>query len=582
MFAEFKPLFPHLKPLRGKFILALLAALLFGIASGAGLPMLAQTALPLIFQDEERMASVSPTFVKVVQALLGDEPNRLLIASCLFVPFIFILRGLGGFLSAYWMNEVGIRSIEGFRKEVFGKLMQLPMSFYGRQASGDLLARVIGDTTAMQGAVVKSGGSLIKQPIVLLAAMGYLISEALTKDGVFFALIGGISIPLLVFPIRILGKRLKRRSAQLQGKAGDMSGMVSEVIQNPLEVRAYNLQEKMEDIFGRLSGDWRKVELKMVRYRQFLGPLVEVIAAIGFAIALYLGARRDMGLEDFLGVATALFVAYEPVKKLGALHGSIEQAKAAMARVLVILGAEDDLSDAQEPKQPAECKGEIIFDDVRFAYGEEEILKGCRVSILPGETVALVGESGGGKTTFANLIPRFYEVSSGSITVDGVDVRDYEKTDLRSRIALVPQMPVLFRGTIRENILVGKPDASAEEVEAAARKAFAHNFILKQEDAYETEVSEKGSSLSGGQRQRIAIARAFLKDAPILILDEATSALDEESEAQVQGALEALKEGRTTLLITHRVSSRKMADRVFEFKKGVIEEVQKGDGNGEE
>jgi subfamily B ATP-binding cassette protein MsbA len=328
----------------------------------------------------------------------------------------------------------------------------------------------------------------------------------------------------------------------------------------------------MSGDFNQLSASWRKIELKMVRYRQILGPLVEVVAAVGFSVALYLGARQNMSLEDFLGVATALFIAYEPVKKLGALHGSLEQAKAAMARVVTILEADDDLPDATAPEKPVQTRGEVVFENVRFAYGEEEVLKGVNVRVEPGETVALVGESGGGKTTFANLIPRFYDVSSGSILIDDLDVRQYEKADLRSRVALVPQMPVLFRGTILENILVGKPSATKEEVVEAARKAFAHDFILKQENGYETAVSEKGSSLSGGQRQRIAIARAFLKDAPILILDEATSALDSESEAKVQGALEQLTKGRTTLMITHRESSRSMASRVLQFTKGVVNE----------
>jgi subfamily B ATP-binding cassette protein MsbA len=572
MFAEFKPLFPHLKPLRGKFILGFSAAILFGVSSGAGLPLLAQTVLPLIFQDEERLAKVSPAFLNFVYAVFGREPERILFASCLFVPLIFVLRGLGGYLSAFWMNEVGMRTIETFRNEVFAKLMMLPIGFHGTRSSGDLLSRVIGDTSAMQNAVVRSGGTIIKQPIVLISVLVFLVSEALTKDGVFFALIGGISIPLLVFPIRSLGKRLKRRGALMRAKAGEMTGMVSEAIQNPLEVRAYNLQGKMSGDFNQLSASWRKIELKMVRYRQILGPLVEVVAAVGFSVALYLGARQNMSLEDFLGVATALFIAYEPVKKLGALHGSLEQAKAAMARVVTILEADDDLPDATAPEKPVQTRGEVVFENVRFAYGEEEVLKGVNVRVEPGETVALVGESGGGKTTFANLIPRFYDVSSGSILIDDLDVRQYEKADLRSRVALVPQMPVLFRGTILENILVGKPSATKEEVEEAARKAFAHDFILKQENGYETAVSEKGSSLSGGQRQRIAIARAFLKDAPILILDEATSALDSESEAKVQGALEQLTKGRTTLMITHRESSRSMASRVLQFTKGVVNE----------
>lgn len=533
------------------------------------MPLVMDSALPVIFQDPEKMKDVPVWFLQLLEFLFGGDRHQLVVASCVFIPLVFILRSLGGYFGTYWMNEVGMRGIEGFRKEVFGRLLELPLSFFGKKASGDLLSRVISDTGAMQTAVVKAAGDVIKQPLTLVFLVGFLVYKAIENEGVFFALIGGLSIPLLVLPIRILGKRLKKRGAALQGKAGEMTGMVSEVIQNPLEVRAYNLQGRFGELFSHLAGDWRKLELKLVRYRQLMSPLVEVVATIGFTLSLYLGAQKGMGLEDFLGMTTALFLAYEPVKKLGALYGTLEQAKAAMARVMVILEAEDEVPDAANPVAGGNIKGAIEFKDVRFSYGEETVLAGVTAKIEVGETVALMGESGGGKTTFANLIPRFYDVSSGQILVDGVDVRHYSKAALRARIALVPQMPVLFRGTIRENILMGRPDATEEELYEAARKAFADGFIQKQENGYDTEVSEKGSSLSGGQRQRIAIARAFLKDAPILILDEATSALDAESEVKVQNALEELTVGRTTLIITHRESSRRTADRVLFFEKGV-------------
>lgn len=570
---EFRPLFPYLREQRGNFLLGLLAAAFYGIASGFGLPLLNKTALPVIFQDETRLKKVPQWFLDGNEALFGDDLSKLVLASCLFIPFIFFVRSLGGYLSSYYMSKAGIRAVEGFRGNVFQRTLRLPLQFFGQHASGDLLSRLLGDISILQTSIVRTAGDVVKQPIVLVSALTYLIYEALQNEGVFFALIGGISIPLLVFPIRILGKRLKRRSGELQAKSGEMSGLASEAILNPLEIRAYNLQDKLHVRFSGIASARCRLELKMVRYGQILSPLVEVVAAIGFAFSLYMGAQKGMGFEDFMGMATALFMAYEPVKKLGSLHGIIEQSKAAMARVLLLLPEDDSLPEPKSPATLPTARGEIVFDQVRFAYGEDEVLKGVSVKITPGETVALVGESGGGKTTFANLIPRFYDVSSGCILVDGIDVKNYRKSDLRSRIALVPQMPVLFRGTIRENILMGRPEATAEEVESAARKAYAHDFILRQDEGYETEVSEKGSSLSGGQRQRIAIARAFLKDAPILILDEATSALDSESEVKVQTALEELTKGRTTIIISHRESSLTIADRILEFDKGSVKEA---------
>lgn len=572
MFDDFKPLFPHLRPLIGKFVLGLVAAVVFGIATGAGLPLLSRTALPVIFQDEEGLKDVPVLFLSAIEWLFGGDQNRLILASCIFIPFVFLVRGVGGYLSSYWMSEVGTRGIESFRKEIFGRLLSHPMDFFGKRASGDLLSRVIADTGTLQSTVTQTAGDIVKQPIVLVTAVTTLIVAAIQKEGVFFALVGGITIPILVFPIRALGKKLKNRGAELQAKVGEMTGMASEVIQNPLEVRAYNLQDRFARIFGRLAGDWCRLQLKLVRYSKILSPLVEVVAAVGFAFSLYLGAKKGMALEDFMFVATALFLSYDPVKRLGALYGILEQAKASMARINLILDAEDTLPEPAEAKLPEATKGEIEFRDVRFSYGEDEVLKGVSVQIKSGETVALVGESGGGKTTFANMLPRFYDVSGGSVLIDGVDVRDYGKHELRNRIALVPQMPVLFRGTIYENILMGRSDATEEEVHEAARKAFAADFIEKQELGYQTIVSERGGTLSGGQRQRIAIARAFLKDAPILIMDEATSALDAESEARVQEAVSLLAKGRTTIFITHRPSTMEQADRVLAFDKGLVTE----------
>lgn len=573
VFADFRPLFPYLRPLWGKFLLGVIAGAFYGVASGLGLPALTKTALPIIFNDEKKMEDVPEWFLKFFEQAFGGDANALLIGSCLAIPAVFVVRAFGGFWSSYLMTEIGMRAVEGFRGRIFDRLLALPLSFYNQNSSGDLLARLLESSTALQGTVSSVAGDLVKQPILLVSALIYLISEAIKNEGVFFALIGALSIPLLVFPIRALGKRLRKRSGQLQATAGELSGMVTETLSNPLEVRAYNLQGRLGEDFRGLNGLIRRFQLKLARYSLILSPAVEVFATLGFALSLYLGAKKGMELEDFIGMAFAMFMAYEPIKKMGALHGSVERAKAAMERINYILASQTDLPEPTEPTPLPEPKGGIEFSQVRFGYGNEEVLKGLSLAIRPQETVALIGESGGGKTTFVNLIARFYDVTEGAVMVDGCDVREYSLADLRSRVALVPQMPVLFRGTIRENILMGRPEASDEEVQEAARKAFAHDFILRQEEGYETKVSERGGSLSGGQRQRIAIARAFLKDAPILIMDESTSALDAESEAKVQEAMKELASSRTTLLISHRESSLQMASRVFSFDKGNVTEL---------
>jgi subfamily B ATP-binding cassette protein MsbA len=263
-------------------------------------------------------------------------------------------------------------------------------------------------------------------------------------------------------------------------------------------------------------------------------------------------------------------MSYEPVKKLAKIHSLFKQGEAAIERLEEISLAVNDLADPDSPKWPETFESEICFKDVGFSYGEDKVLQDVNLTIHPGECVALIGPSGGGKSSLFNLIPRFYDASSGGVSVSGIDVRKWKKSDLRDKIAVVSQTAILFKGTIRENILLGKPGASSEEVEEAARKANAHDFILKQEHGYETDVSEMGRSLSGGQRQRIAIARAFLKDAPILLLDEATSALDNDSEAAIQQELAGLVKGRTTLLIAHRLSTTKIASRIIELDQGRI------------
>ena len=277
-----------------------------------------------------------------------------------------------------------------------------------------------------------------------------------------------------------------------------------------------------------------------------------------------------MKLSSFMAIAMALYLCYEPVKKLGNIQSHLKQADVSLSRLEEISLAVDSVNEPESPKRPEEFVSEIRLNGVEFGYGGESVLRGIDLAIKPGECVALIGPSGGGKSSLFNLIPRFYDAVAGQVMVSGIDVRDWKKSELRDYIALVAQSALLFQGTIRENIRMGRPGATDAEIEDAARMANAHDFILKQEGGYDTPVSEMGRSLSGGQRQRIAIARAFLKDAPILLLDEATSALDNESEAAIQRELAALIKGRTTLLIAHRLSTTKIANRVIELDQGQI------------
>jgi subfamily B ATP-binding cassette protein MsbA len=356
-----------------------------------------------------------------------------------------------------------------------------------------------------------------------------------------------------------------------------MTAALSETLQAPLEIRAYNLEARQVATFRSRTNEILRLSMKVVKYRQAISPAIEVVAAAGFAFALYVGVREGMTLKDFMTLGMALFMSYEPIKKLGMIHSQLKQGDASIERINHIAQEPETLLEPAHPLPFHEPRKNICFENLSFAYREEPTLRNLQVSIPVGQVVALVGPSGAGKSTFANLVPRFYDPQSGAITFDGIDIREFAKKDLRNSIAVVPQTPALFLGSIMDNIRIGKEQATDAEVEEAARKANAHDFICGLPQGYQTEVGERGDLLSGGQRQRVAIARAFLKDAPILILDEATSALDADSEAMIQQALAALVKGRTTFIIAHRYSTITIADRILVFQKGEIV----ADGNHE-
>lgn len=568
---RFFPYLRFLKPVRWHFVGGILAGLVYAAASGLGLPTAIKVLFPLVFESDPQSDQGSGWFFELVHGLLGDlERSHVVLLGCLWLPFIFLIRALGGYFNSYLITFCGYRVVESLQLCVFERLQQLPVAFFQRFQSGDLLARVTGDTEAVRQVVAQASSDLIKQPATLLCAVAYLIFEALRNEGSFVVLIAISTIPICVLPIRHVGKKLGRRAQEAQKAAGELSGLVSESLQAPMEIRAYNLQQSHVAKLRTKIQDLVRFSMKVVKYRQMVSPAIEVVAATGLAFAFFLGVQRGMTLESFTAIGVALFISYEPVKKLAGIHVLLQQGAAALDRIETVLHADEEVPEPEHPKAAKSGFGEVRFRDVTFSYGQDVVLHRIDLTIAAGECVALIGSTGSGKSTLANLIPRFFDVTAGSVEVDGIDVRDWRKSELRSRIAVVSQTPILFSGTILENILIGRPDATREEVEAAARKAHAHEFIREQPGRYEQLVSERGTTLSGGQRQRVVLARAFLKDAPILILDEATSALDRESEAKVQEALQKLMANRTTIIIAHRLSTTRIADRILEIDHGRV------------
>ena len=567
--------FKYLHAVRWQFALGVFAGLVYAAASGLGMPLMVDVVFPVLFKSGKGGSQWYAVWMSEKLGAISDE--RLLLITCLWIPLIFLVRAAASYANSYLIQYAGQRVLEDIRLDLFIKLQALPLSFFKKNQSGDLLARLMSDTAVLRQIVANVSSDLIKQPATLLGALSFLGYKAWKDHSIFVALIALITVPICVLLIRSAGKKLAKRARMLQDQGGTMTAALAESLQAPLEIRAYNLEQRQIAVFRRRTNEMLKVSMKVVKYRQAIAPSIEFVAATGIAVALFFGVREGMSQFAFMGLVTALFFAYEPIKKLGMIHSLMKQGDAAIDRISFISREPDGLLDPLKPRPFVAPREAIRFENLSFAYGTEPVLKEVVLTIPIGQVVALVGPSGAGKSTFAHLIPRFYDPQSGGITFDGTDIREFAKKDLRNAIAVVPQMPSLFIGSIAENIRVGRENASDAEVHEAARRANADEFIRGLPQGYETEVGERGDLLSGGQRQRIAIARAFLKDAPILILDEATSALDSESEAMVQQALAALVKGRTTFIIAHRYSTITIADRVLVFQAGRII----GDGDHE-
>ena len=576
---RFFPYYRHLKPVRWKFALGIFFGVLFSVSSGLGLPLMAETVFPVLFGSPD----AAPVWLRaIVERWFADDvQGGFLILCCLFLPFMMGLRAISAVGNGYFMSYTGIYVVQSIQIAVFEKVQSMPLAFFQKYKTGELIASIMGYPAQIKSVVVDMSNDLVKQPLTLLSAGGFLVYKSFVSDSFFVAIIGLVSVPILVFPIRRIGKYVAKRSQQLVYLGENLSSATIESVQSPLEIRAYNLEaSQLQRFVDRLHEIFR-LSMKSIRTNLLISPSIEFVSACGIGLSLFLGVKSGMGQGEFLALVIALYMAYSPIKKLGSIHGQLKQLEAPLNRLESILAEPDTVPEPSDPvalSQPV--RGEIVFRDVHFDYIEgKSVLNGVSVKINAGESVGLVGSSGAGKSSFVNLIPRFYDVSSGSIEIDGVDIRKLRLKDLRAQIAYVPQMPMLFNASVADNIRVGKADATDAEIQAAAEQANALEFVESLPNGFDTVLSERGNSLSGGQRQRIAIARAFLKDAPILILDEATSALDNQSDQLIQEALgKRWREDRTTLIIAHRMGTLKDVERRLYFEGGKIA----GDGNHED
>ena len=488
-----------------------------------------------------------------------------IIATLLKVGFAY----LGAFEAVYIRNGV----VRDLRKLIYAKIMKLALPFFSEERKGDIIARVTGDVTEIENSIMSSLDMFLKNPVIIIVL---LISMLIMSPSLTLFIF--IVLPLAGFIIGRVGKSLKKVSREGQDKMGMILTVIEETLGGLRIIKAFNAEQKMNERINSELSDYRRIMNRLMRRRELAHPLSELLGTIVIIFVVWYGGRLILNEESEL--SGPVFIVYlgifyqiiNPAKAFTTALYSIQKGLASMDRVDKILMAEVTIPESPNAKSIHKLEDSIEYRNISFAYDEKKVLKNVSLRIEKGKTIALVGQSGSGKTTFVDLLPRFYDVNDGQILIDGNDVRDLKLHDLRNLMGNVNQEAILFNDTIYNNIAFGVENASKEDVITAAKVANAHNFIIETENGYDTVIGDRGSKLSGGQRQRLSIARAILKNPPVLILDEATSALDTESERLVQEALENLMKNRTSLVIAHRLSTVRNADLICVFHDGKIVE----------
>ncbi|HCJ11730.1 MAG: hypothetical protein A2Y14_01410 [Verrucomicrobia bacterium GWF2_51_19] len=551
----FLPFLKYLKPYRGVIFAAFLCGVLFGVSSGAAIPVIFEKVFKEVFEDTGRVYTTWKIW-----------------GIALAVPVVFLMRGFFGFASTYLMSVASLRILKDIRRDVFDSLQRYPLSFFEKNSSGDLITRISSDPGVIQDALLDISTELIRQSMQSLAAMGTLIYCAITYKSFFFVFVLLFALPLVLAPIHLLRKQLHRRGKQVQEMGSKMLQHLIENLSSIQEIRSFNMEKRQSDVFVDRVQSYTNTELKLRKYEQIRQPSMEILSAIVISVVFLFAYSHKMPFSVFLQMGLALYFGIDPLKRIGQIIGKVNRSQGSLERINEVLHYQSEIQDAPNAVVLKNARGYVQFKNVSFRYQETApwALQNVTVDVPAGSFCALVGPSGAGKSTFAKLLPRFYEAVEGDITIDGTSIRQIQLESLRKNIGVVSQNPVLFNDTLFNNICIARPEVAPEAVLEASRNAFAHEFIEKMEHGYNTLVGERGDKLSGGQRQRIAIARAFLKNAPILILDEATSALDSESEHFIQQAIAKLAKGRTVFTIAHRLSTIQNADIILVFNDGHI------------
>lgn len=544
-------LYGTIKPYQNKLITAMIAMIFVAAFTGAQ-AYLVKDLLDKIFMEKNLF------YLKLLPIV---------------VVLVFFLKGIAYYIYTFLLEQVGQSVIRDFRQEIFEHIHKQSLSFFHKLPTGTLMSRIISDVTLMQSAVSNALVGVVRDffQVVILLGVVFFMNWKL-------AMFSFIVLPVAAFPIIKFGRIFRRLSTSTQEEVANVSNLLHETITGNRIVKAFCKEKYESDRFFKQVSILFAITIKDARYRCMQHPLMEYIGGVAIALIIWFGGREVIGGHStpgtFFAFLTALIAAYDPVKGVTRINSTIQQGLAAATRVFGLLDMEPEIQDRENAKELPEFSSQIEFKNLCFNYDDSaQVLQDVNLIVPAGEALAIVGPSGGGKTTLTNLIPRFLDLKEGRIIIDDYDIRDVTIKSLRNQVAMVTQQTILFNDTIKNNIAYGDQEASDEQIREAARAAHALGFIEELPDGFDTVIGESGERLSGGERQRLSIARAILKNAPILILDEATSALDTESEREVQKALENLMKNRTTFVIAHRLSTIKNADRIIVVKEGKIAET---------
>jgi subfamily B ATP-binding cassette protein MsbA len=580
-----RQLWGFVRPYQGRFFLGLLCGTLYALTNGALLGT-AKIVMDLIFGGStnfhELLAGHLAKAPHWIQPLTGPlvplvpefrAPASTLgwIVVAFAIPAVVLVRNVLAYLSIYLTNWSAMHAIADIRTKLFGHLQNLSLGFFNLASTGDLIARITSDTQVLYSTIGSSFASAVKDPVTIASTLVVLLIMQPT-----LTLVSIVVFPACIVPIVLYGRKVRKSARAVQQHNAELTNLMHESFTGNRVIKAYNLEATVIEQFKATTKKYVSQLMRVIRANEIPSQLMELFGAIGIALVFYyvhsLPESQRPKPSDFFTFIFAVVMIYPPIKAFTRLHNQLHQARAASERVFELLALKNSVPEPAAPKMLHADQADIVFENVDFSFGEKAVLRNINLTVKAGQMVALVGASGSGKTTLANLLLRFYDPARGAIKIGGVDLREVRTADLRNQIAVVAQENILFNDTIRRNIELGRLGAKNEDIVAAASHAHAIEFIAQKPEGFDTVIGEKGVSLSGGQRQRLAIARAVLKNAPILVLDEATSALDTESERAVQTALDELMKGRTTICIAHRLSTILRADVIVVLDQGRIVE----------